>query len=350
MTASSAPHVTVLIDTYNYAHFIGRAIESALVQVYDGPPLDILVVDDGSSDDTADVVRRFGPRVRYLCQDNRGQAAALALGFSAARGEVVCLLDADDFFYPGKVQAVADVFRDRPEVGLVYNEFALVDAAGASLGKAYPEPTWTGVRLPLATIPPQLRTLILLGHPWTCITSAMSVRRSVVEELALPAAVFPHSPDLFLGLVLPFLTEVGIVETLATAYVFHGKNVGLFRSSAANRALFQEQMRCIRRVLQERFGERVMHYSGRGLYGPAEGGTREPDLSAFAADWRMLAAARVHPDIKRRCRLKLVASLVLPDAFYNPLRTLKASRRNRRNRNMLRPSAPRTRLEQEAGR
>ena len=96
----------------------------------------------------------------------------------------------------------------------------------------------------------------------------MSVRRSVVADLPIPEEVFLHSPDLFLGLVLPFLTEVAIIETSQTAYVFHGQNVGLYRSSAVNRSMYQQQMEYIRRFAEERFGVHFVRYGGRGLYGP----------------------------------------------------------------------------------
>jgi glycosyltransferase involved in cell wall biosynthesis len=331
--AEPAPKVTVLIDTYNYAHFVGRAIESALHQEYAGPPLDVLVVDDGSSDNTSEVVRRFGRRVRYIPKDNGGQASALNVGFRAAEGDIVCLLDADDYFYPGKVQLVADTFCRRPLVGLVYNEFDIVDFSGLSLGKQYPEPTWTGHRVPLSSVPNQLQSLILLGHPWTCITSAMSVRRSVVANLTVPEDVFTHSPDLFLGLVMPFLAEVAIIETPVTAYVYHGENVGLFRSSTQNRAMYERQMSCIRQFVREQFGAHFVRYGGRSIYGPEDGpGGGTSRLSEYIDEWRRIAAARVDPTIKRGSQMKLAAGLLLPDVLYDVLRDLRARYRNRRNR------------------
>lgn len=327
MHSPTAPSVTILIDTYNYARFVGRAIESALGQDYTGPRPEILVVDDGSTDDTAAVVRRYGGSVRYIAKENGGQASALNLGLREAEGDIVCLLDGDDYFYPGKVQLVADAFRRRPEVGLVYNEFDIVDGAGSSLGKTFPEPTWTGCRLPLSRVSGQLRSLILLGHPWTCITSAMSVRRSVVAGLQVPEDVFPHSVDLFLGLVLPFLAEVAIVEAAATAYVYHGENVGLYRSSAANRAIYQRQMEYIRRYVEQRFGVRFLDYGGRGIYGGGQdrrAGSRR--FSEYIRECRQIAAADVEPAIRRRSQAKLAASL-LPDALYAALRELRATYR-----------------------
>jgi glycosyltransferase involved in cell wall biosynthesis len=324
MHKRGAPQVTILINTYNYARFIGRAIESALQQKYQGPELQILVVDDGSTDGTAEVVRRYAPRVRHIANNNGGQASALNVGFRHAEGDIICMLDGDDYFLPGKVQLVADVFWRRPEVGLVYNMFDIVDSSGASLGKVYPESTWTGCRLPASKVPPQLQSLIRLGHPWTCITSAMSLRRSVVAGLNVPEDVFPHSPDLFLGLVLPFLAEVAIIEALGTAYVFHGENVGLFRSSAVNRTIYERQMAYIRRFVEERFGVRFLHYCGRSIYGGKQ--DRRTGLGRFAeyvSECRQIAAADVAPVIKRRSQAKLAASLMLPDALYVALRDLR---------------------------
>jgi glycosyltransferase involved in cell wall biosynthesis len=333
MDAGPAPKVTILIDTYNYARFIGRAIESALQQEYAGPPLDVLVVDDGSTDNTSDVVGTFGRRVRYIRQDNGGQASAINVGFRAAEGDIVCLLDADDYFYPGKVQLVVDAFRRQPSVGLVYNEFDILDSGGLSLGKIYPEPTWTGHRIPLSSVPRQLQSLILLGHPWTCITSAMSVRRSLVANLMVPEDVFTHSPDLFLGLVLPFMAEVAIVEMPATAYVYHGENVGLFRSSAQNRAMYQRQMSCIRQRVREQFGAHFVNYSGRSIYGPEdEPGGSTSHLGKYIAECRQIAAARVDPAIKRESQMRLAGGLLLPDVLYDAVRDLKAKYHNRRNR------------------
>ncbi|HEY8684898.1 MAG TPA: glycosyltransferase family 2 protein [Chloroflexota bacterium] len=382
---NTGPTVTILIDTYNYARFVGRAIESALQQEYDGPPIQVLVVDDGSTDDTAAVVRRYGADVEFISKANGGQASALNAGIRESRGDVICLLDGDDYFYPGKVQQVADAFRHRPEVGLIYNEFDIVDNAGISLHKVYPEPTWTGYRIPLASVPSQLRSLILLGHPWTCITSAMSVRRSVVGDLHIPEEIFLHSPDLFLGLVLPFLTEVSIIESSQTAYVFHGQNVGLYRSSAVNRSMYQQQMECIRGFAEERFGVHFVRYGGRGIYGAsatesplplrgtatdAKHGSRDNDVhgrlgdgapsydglhvcqrvseclarevhgargwAEFAGEYRQIAAADIDRAVKRRCRAQLLAGVLLPDVLYGALRDLRAKRRRWSSRHMQR--------------
>src|SRR5690349_8088319 len=121
-TAPNGPLVTVLIDAYNYARFLPRAIKSVLAQTYPAESLEILVVDDGSTDDTAGVAVRYQDQVRYVRKSNGGQASAFNLGLEEARGEIICFLDADDTFYPDKVWFVVDAFRRRAEVGLVYNK------------------------------------------------------------------------------------------------------------------------------------------------------------------------------------------------------------------------------------
>ncbi len=167
----------------------------------------------------------------------------------------------------------------------------------------------------------------------------MALRRSVVADLPLPEDVFPHSPDLFLGLVLPFLTQVAIIETAATAYVYHGDNVGLFRSSAVNRALYERQMAYIRRYVEERCGVRFLRYGGWSNY--EIGRDRRADTSAthrfasYISECRSIAAAGVAPAIKRRSQAKLAASL-LPDALYLTLRALKAQHHRWRSRQVRR--------------
>src|SRR4051794_6318672 len=90
LTSVMRPLVTVLITAYNYGAYVGRAIDSALGQEYPVESLDIVVVDDGSTDDTADVVRRYADRgVRYVWQPNSGVMAATARGIEEARGQFI---------------------------------------------------------------------------------------------------------------------------------------------------------------------------------------------------------------------------------------------------------------------
>ena len=104
------PLVTVLIDTYNHHLFIGDAIDSVLKQDFPAPETEILVVDDGSTDGTPEVVRKFSPRVQLLRKKNGGQASAFNAGIPECKGEIVAFLDGDDWWAPGKLAAVAESF------------------------------------------------------------------------------------------------------------------------------------------------------------------------------------------------------------------------------------------------
>src|ERR1700687_3313331 len=103
--------VTVLLDTYNQEAFIEKAITSVLNQDFPASETEILVVDDGSTDNTPEIVRKFAPRVRLLRKINGGQASAFNAGIPEARGEIVAFLDGDDWWAPGKLACVVEAMK-----------------------------------------------------------------------------------------------------------------------------------------------------------------------------------------------------------------------------------------------
>ena len=115
------PLVSVIIPAYKQAEFIGAAIRSVLDQTYTN--VEVIVVDDVSPDNTADVVRSFDdPRLHYILHDkNRMLAAARNTGMRAAHGEIFALLDADDYFDTKKIAMHVDYLRQNPQVGVSYN-------------------------------------------------------------------------------------------------------------------------------------------------------------------------------------------------------------------------------------
>lgn len=131
-TASHSPQpsgrVSIVMPTHNRASFIGESILSALGQTL--PPLEIIVVDDGSSDETPAVVRAFGDRVTYMRQDNAGKAAALNRGIAAARGDYVQVLDDDDLLPSGALAAHVGAIAAQPGAGFAYGRFARFSGPG----------------------------------------------------------------------------------------------------------------------------------------------------------------------------------------------------------------------------
>ena len=116
------PLVSITINNYNYERFLTQAIDSALAQTY--PNVEVIVVDDGSTDDSAAVIAGYGDRIVSIFKENSGQASAMNIGFAASRGEVICLLDADDVFLPEKVATVVEFFQKSPDIGWVFTESA----------------------------------------------------------------------------------------------------------------------------------------------------------------------------------------------------------------------------------
>ena len=100
------PLVSTLINNYNYGRYLATAIESALRQTYENT--EVIVVDDGSTDESCDIIARYGTRVSLIVKRNGGQASALNAGLAACRGEVICLLDSDDWWYENKIDVVMD--------------------------------------------------------------------------------------------------------------------------------------------------------------------------------------------------------------------------------------------------
>jgi glycosyltransferase involved in cell wall biosynthesis len=130
--------VSVVIASYNMGQYLPRAVHSALAQSY--PQVEVLVVDDGSTDDTPAIMRQFHAeaRVRALRQPNGGQARARNQGVAASRGQFVAFLDADDEWLPDKLARQMPLFRDRPGLGVVHSEFERMDADGQPLPRGTP--------------------------------------------------------------------------------------------------------------------------------------------------------------------------------------------------------------------
>jgi glycosyltransferase involved in cell wall biosynthesis len=114
------PLVSIVIPTFNYGHFVGEAVESALNQTYSC--VEVIVIDDGSTDDTRERLAPYIGRIHYHYQSNAGLSAARNTGIRLAQGEFVALLDSDDAFHPRKLETQVGMLLKRPEFGLLATE------------------------------------------------------------------------------------------------------------------------------------------------------------------------------------------------------------------------------------
>lgn len=134
------PLISVLIANYNYASYIGRAIESVLRQTYQN--FEIIVCDDGSNDDSLEVINSYAARderVFVIAKRNGGQASALNAAFLRAKGDIIAILDADDTWYANRLEMVRNTFLADHRVGFVYHRLKVVDAEGR-LMRLFPKP------------------------------------------------------------------------------------------------------------------------------------------------------------------------------------------------------------------
>jgi len=135
-SASSAPLVSVVLNTYNRADLVPQSINSVLAQDY--PNFEVIVVDDGSTDNTREVIEeQFGDRVRYIYQENAGLAAGRNTGIKAARGQYIAFQDDDDIWLPGKLTRQIDALGGCPDCGLSYGLCLSADSDGNSTGAVY---------------------------------------------------------------------------------------------------------------------------------------------------------------------------------------------------------------------
>lgn len=172
--------MSVIVPTFNCAEFVGAAIMSVLSQNY--APIEIIVVDDGSTDDTAQIAAGFGPPVRVLRQANRGPAAARNLGVKDSHGELLAFLDGDDVWLPGKLEAQVRYLVAHGEAPIVYGDVLYWEPDESGI---YPASDSFGECVPTEEFDPELSGWIyheLLLDSAICIITAL-IRRHVYETL-----------------------------------------------------------------------------------------------------------------------------------------------------------------------
>jgi len=136
--------VSVIIPTYNRAQLCKSAVESALSQTHGN--VEVLVIDDGSTDNTREVISGIDNRVKYLYQANAGVSAARNTGLMAATGDYVAFLDSDDAWLPWKLEAQLSVFKSFPDAGMVWTNMKAVDENGAVLHESFLELMYGGYK------------------------------------------------------------------------------------------------------------------------------------------------------------------------------------------------------------
>lgn len=214
-TSQAQPLVSIVITNYNYGRFIRSALDSALAQTY--PNVEVIAVDDGSTDQSRELIESYGTRISSVFKRNGGQGSALNAGFAASRGDVVMFLDADDELRPAAAAEVVAAWR--PGIAKVQFQLDIVDVNGVPTGTRVPE---------FESFLPNgdLRDLIRRcgGYP-TAPASGNAFSRAALERvLPLEEQVWTTPADKPLLTLTPFFGDVVSLRKILGVYRIHDTN------------------------------------------------------------------------------------------------------------------------------
>lgn len=238
------PVVSVVIAAYDAEPFIGAAVDSVLAQTWTA--LECIVIDDGSTDRTAEIVegRLDDPRLRIVRQANAGVSEARNNGMAAATGELIAFLDADDVWLHGKLAAQVALFQRKPHLGLVLCDYAMVDVELRPRSVVRIKPAELDMR----------RWLLLEGDGMGLAFTGM-VRTAIVRAEGGFSAALSTSADLEFAVRVASRYAVGSVPEVLALYRMHGSQMHLDMEA------FDRDMT---RLLAEAFeGEEALHRRGR---------------------------------------------------------------------------------------
>lgn len=211
------PAASIVVTNHDYGRFVGAAIESALAQT---APVQVIVVDDGSTDDSLAAIGRFGDRIEVVTQANGGQASAFNAGFARCRAPVVLFLDGDDLLAPDAVETVVDALDRQPDASRCHFALRFVDGSGAALPGGLPEP---GRGLPRGSLIDRLAT-----NPddiaWQPTTGNAFRAGILAGLLPMPTEPYRISADHYLSNLSALHGPILAIDRPLGSYRLHGDN------------------------------------------------------------------------------------------------------------------------------
>lgn len=206
------PRITVVIPTYNHQAYLAEAVESALHQTY--TDREVLVVDDGSTDRTPEILERYGRAIRVIRKANGGTPSTLNAGILGAQGEWVAWLSSDDAFLPDKLARQMEYVKQHPTCGVVYTDWFVVDGKGQVTDQ-----------LASPTFP--TRKSLIAGLFVGCVINGSTtlVRRKCFEKAGLFDEQLPQAHDWDMWLRLARDYPFGHVPLPLLRYRWHGANM-----------------------------------------------------------------------------------------------------------------------------
>lgn len=206
--------VSIIINNYNYDRFLVEAIDSALNQTY--PHTEVIVVDDGSTDKSREIIAGYGDRIVPILQPNGKQAAAFNSGFASSKSDIIIFLDSDDYLFPDAVERIVSVWST--ELAKVHYRLEVVDTVGKSLSYSLPQSTSP---LPGGAV---WKDILDRGTYATTPTSGNALNRHAVEKLFPIPDAYKLTADDYLSYQVPFYGAVAAIDEPLGAYRIHDSN------------------------------------------------------------------------------------------------------------------------------
>ena len=209
MNEQKMPTVTIVTPAYNQAEFLRDTIESVLSQDY--PNIDYIVLDDGSTDETPNILAEYGDRFRWETHTNMGQTATINKGWSMAKGEIVTWLNSDDTYLPGAVSKAVDFLVKNPDVGIVYGDTVTTEADGTPFGRSKP-------------LPPFDYHAFIGNWENTIVQPSSFIRKSVIEKVDHLDPKFYYFMDWDLWLRAGLHFKIAYIPEMLSTYRFHAES------------------------------------------------------------------------------------------------------------------------------
>jgi len=284
------PRVSVIIPSYNCEPFIAETIDSVLNQTFKN--IELIVVDDGSTDRTQEIVASYGAPVRLIPQANARVCAARNRGIREAKGEYICLMDHDDYWYPVKLARQLEEFEAHPDAGAVYSAFIrwYPDSEGH-----YPVPESFELASYADNIDPDFSGWIYHQFLLDCwmLTSTAMFRAEVFDRCGTFNEALPYSEDWELWLRMSRIYPMIQLRRPTTLYRQHSQQgnlvvrdvdyrTKLLTESATKWGLCSSDGRCVTR---RQFLTQLAAYHASFAFGHLQAGNRKQAMSSFLKGW-----------------------------------------------------------------
>ncbi len=212
------PKVSVIIPTYNYGKYIEKAIDSVFAQTY--RDFEIIVVDDGSTDNTREIIEtRYKDKVRYFYQKNKGAPAARNKGIKESRGEYLAFLDADDWFAPENLKYKVKVLDNNTDIGWIYSDWYYIDEKGEIIDKASNRYSFHDRKLE-----GDISSELFSGGNYIT-TDSVLLRKQCFEKVGGFDEILPAFQDYELWLRVSLCFEVNFINEVLVYYLVHPNSI-----------------------------------------------------------------------------------------------------------------------------